>query len=85
MAASYAGQERRRTIGEAQIKEAVKEAVAEALKGANLIDGPTHIAHHQAFEDFLALTKHAKKTFVGAVVMGFIALLMLGVAAWKAN
>jgi len=70
-------------VSEAEIKAIVKEAVSEALKGANLIDGPTHIAHHQALDEFLSLTKHAKKTFVGAFIMGVIALIMLGMAAWR--
>lgn len=74
-------------MSEAEIKAVVKSAVAEALKdelrAANLIDGPTHIAHHQALSEFLSLTRHAKKTFVGAVIMGCIALLMLGIAVWR--
>lgn len=68
-----------------EIKQVVKEAVSEALRGSSLVDGPTHIAHHQAFEDFLALTRFAKKSAVGAVVAGLIALIMLGMAAWKSG
>ncbi len=84
MAVSYAGPERRKPINEAQLKEAVKEAVAEALRGANLIDGPTHIAHHQAIEQFLHLTLHAKKTVIGALVKGMCWLLLAGFAVWAA-
>ena len=67
---------------EDQIRDAVKEAVAEALKGANLIDGPTHIAHHQAMSEALNLMAHAKKTIVGSLVRGVMALLLLGCLAW---
>lgn len=69
-------------MSEAEIKEAVREAVCEALRGSNIVDGPTHIAHHQAIEEFLTLTKHAKKTVIGSLVLGVIALLLLGVASW---
>lgn len=65
------------------IRQAVAEAVKRELRGANLIDGPTHLAHHQAMEEFMALAKHAKKTAVGAFIMGVFALMLLGAAAWK--
>ncbi len=81
---TYAGPERLRPMNETQIKEAVKEAVAEALRGANLIDGPTHIAHHQAIEQFLGLTLHAKKTVIGALVKGLCWLILAGFAVWAA-
>ena len=85
---AYAGPERRRAVDEARLKEAVKEAareaVSEALRGANLIDGPTHIKHHQAIEEFLNLTLHAKKTVVGAVIKGLCWLLLAGFAVWAA-
>lgn len=83
MTASASG-ERRRNMDE-QIKAAVREAVSEALRGANLVDGPTHIAHHQAIEEFLVLTKHAKKTVIGSLVVGVLSLLLLGIAAWVAG
>lgn len=79
-----AGGERRRNMDE-QIRTAVREAVSEALRGANLVDGPTHIAHHQAIEEFLVLTKHAKKTVIGGVVLGLLSLFLLGIAAWVAG
>lgn len=68
----------------AAVKTAAREAVREEFKSQNL-DGPTHTKHHQAMEDILTLTKYAKKTFVGAVVVGLISLLALGIYAWKAN
>ena len=83
MTASASG-ERRRNMDE-QIKRAVREAVSDALRGANLVDGPTHIAHHQAIEEFLSLTKHAKKTVIGSLVVGVLFLLLLGIAAWVAG
>ena len=64
------------------IKAVVKEAVSEALKGANLIDGPTHIAHHQAIAEALNMASHAKKTVIGTVVKGVMALVLLGCLAW---
>ncbi len=84
MNGEYVGPERR-AVTEARLREAVKEAVAEALRGNNLIDGPTHIAHHQAIEEFLALTKHAKKTVIGSLVVGLLSLILLGLAAWVAG
>lgn len=87
-APAYAGPERHQSASEARLREAVKEAareaVAEALRGANLIDGPTHIKHHQAIEEFLNLTLHAKKTVVGAVIKGLCWLLLAGFALWAA-
>lgn len=67
------------------IREAVAEAVRGELRGANLIDGPTHIQHHQAIAEFLALTRHAKKTVIGGFMLGLMALLLLGLAAWVAG
>ncbi len=75
-------EERVTTAIRQEIKAAVREAVAEALKGANLIDGPTHIAHHQAIAEALSMAAHAKKTFVGSLVKGLMALLLLGCLAW---
>ena len=82
MRTAYAGPERRQAAHEALIKKAVREAVSEALKGASLIDGPTHIAHHQAMAEALSMASHAKKTVVGVLVKGFMALLLLGCLAW---
>ena len=67
---------------DAEIKAVVKEAVSEALNGANLIDGPKHIAHHLAIEEALKMASHAKKTFIGTVVKGVMALVLLGFLAW---
>lgn len=67
---------------EAEIKQAVKEAVSEALRGANLVDGPTHIAHHQALEGLLQAKQEAYKVGVRTVVVGFIGLVVLGIATW---
>ena len=78
----YTGPERRRSEQEDMIRKAVKEAVAEALKGANMIDGPTHIAHHQAINEALEMFSHAKKTFIGILVKGLAGLLVLGILAW---
>ena len=70
---------------EEQIMAAVRGAVREELRGANLIDGPTHIAHHHALAEFLSLMKHAKKTMIGAFVLGLVGILLLGLAAWRGN
>ena len=69
----------------AMIREATREAISEALRGASIVDGPTHIAHHQAIDEFLKLTVHAKKTMVGAIVLGLTTLLVLGFGAWIAG
>ena len=65
-----------------QIKAVVREAVAEALKGANLIDGPTHIAHHQAIEEQLQLFRHAKKGLISVIISGLAGLIAWGMWAW---
>lgn len=68
-----------------EIRALVKEAVAEALRGANIIDGPTHIAHHQAIGEILSLAGYAKKKIVGGIVSGLLCLLLLGAAVWVAG
>jgi hypothetical protein len=65
-----------------EIRAAVKEAVTEALRGANLIDGPTHIAHHQALEDMLQAKRHAWKVSITVIIGGLIGLLILGIKSW---
>ena len=70
------------TTSEERMAAIIKQAVREELAGANLIDGPTHIAHHQAMAEALNLMAHAKKTIVGSLVRGVMALLLLGCLAW---
>ena len=65
-----------------QIKSVVREAVAEALIGANLIDGATHIAHHQAIEEQLQLFRHAKKGVVSVIISGLAGLIAWGLWGW---
>ena len=65
-----------------QIRAVVREAVQEALKGANLVDGPTHIAHHQAIEEQLQLFRHAKKGLVSVIISGLAGLIAWGMWAW---
>lgn len=80
----YAGDDRRKPDPvKAEIKAIVTEAVKEALKNANVVDGPTHIAHHLFLEEQLSLMRHAKKTVVGALILALVALLSLGLTAWK--
>lgn len=67
---------------DAEIKDAVREAVTEALKAANIIDGPTHIAHHQAIEEQLQLFRHAKKGLVSVIISGLAGLIAWGMWAW---
>jgi hypothetical protein len=73
------------TASEERMAAIVKQAVREELAGANLVDGPTHIAHHQALAAALTLMEHAKKTVIGALVRGVMALLLLGCLAWVWN
>ncbi|MDR2075721.1 MAG: hypothetical protein LBP61_02125 [Desulfovibrio sp.] len=65
-----------------EIRSAVKEAVAEALKAANLIDGPTHIAHHQALEDMILARRHAHRVGITVIVGGLVGLLIMGIRSW---
>ena len=67
---------------EEQVKTVVREAVSEALKTANIIDGPTHIAHHQAIEEQLQLFRHAKKGLVSVIISGLAGLIAWGLWAW---
>ena len=85
MTQEWTGEERRKDALKKEFKAVVREVLKEELCAANLIDGPTHVAHHQAIAEFLALAQHAKKTVVGAFVMGILALLVLGLAVWKGN
>ena len=64
------------------IRDLVKEAVAEALRESNLIDGPTHIAHHQALEEQLQLCRTAKRGLATSFVMGLCGLIAWGMWAW---
>lgn len=69
------------------VREAVGEAVAEALRAANIVDGPTHLRHHQFIEDFYCTYGQVKKAGITAVVTilvtGLIALLVLGFTHWS--
>ena len=65
-----------------QIKAAVHDAVVQALKANNIIDGPTHIAHHQAIEEQLQLFRHAKKGVVSMIIAGLAGLVAWGMWAW---
>lgn len=88
IAGGWKGNDRRapdpmKTEIKAEIGAIVAEAVRDALRGENLIDGPRHVAHHQAIDEFLSLAKHAKKTAVGGFVMGVLVLVVLGIAVWR--
>lgn len=67
---------------EQRLRQVVKEAVKEELLGANLVDGPTHILHHQEIESWLQMKKHAQKTGIATVIIGLIGLTVLGIWAW---
>ena len=86
MTAVYSGPERRQMTQEELVKKAVKEAVAEALKGANLIDGPTHILHHQEFENWIQAKRLvgnvAVKVTVTAFVVGLLGMVAIGFLEW---
>ena len=80
---SWQGAERRASdYDRAVLKQDVSEAVKEALKGINLIDGPTHIAHHQELERILSLKDHAQRVGVGVIITGVIGLIVIGFGAW---
>jgi len=63
------------------VKEAVAEGMAEALKGANLVDGPTHLKHHELINDVCKAMDTAKTTFlrvlVTALTLGLIGAVVL--------
>ena len=69
--------------------KAAAEAVADALKTANLIDGPTHLRHHQLIEDFcdtFGKVKTASITVVvAAIITGIITVVILGIRSWLAG
>ena len=69
-------------MNEQHLRQVVKEAVKEELLGANLVDGPTHLAHHQEIENLIQLKKHAEKTGIATVIVGLIGLTVLGIWAW---
>ena len=70
-------------MDEKRLESIVADAVARALREGSLVDGPMHIAHHQAIEEFLLLARHARKTAVGAFVMAVLTLAVFGLALWK--
>jgi len=65
------------------IKEAVKEALGEELK-AFYIDRETHYQHHKFIADMVKLSEQCKnvviKTLVGALVLGALGLMIVGMA-----
>ena len=65
-----------------ELQALVKEAVADALRASNLIDGPTHIAHHQALEDMIQAKRHAHKVGITVIVGGLVGLLIMGIKSW---
>jgi hypothetical protein len=71
------------------VQEWVKEAVSEALVNANLVDGPTHIRHHQVLQEFCETYNKVKLTgitvTVTAIVTGIITVCVLGIRAWMAS
>ncbi|NDV19231.1 hypothetical protein GO013_07335 [Pseudodesulfovibrio sp. JC047] len=62
------------------IKQAVREAVREELKAANIIDGPTHIRHHEFIDELCESFDTVKKTtlrvLVNCLVLGVIAAVL---------
>lgn len=62
------------------LKEAVREAVREELKAANIVDGPTHVQHHEFIGNLCDSFDTAKKTaircLVNTVVLGTIAAVI---------
>ena len=63
----------------------MKDAVKEALKEINLVDGPTHIAHHQALEEVIQAKRAAAKFALKAFIGGIVGLIILGLKAWIAQ
>ena len=66
-------------------KEMIKAALAEALEESDFyIDRETHYKQHQWISDLIKWTDSIKssaiRTVVQAVVLGFLALLVLGFA-----
>jgi hypothetical protein len=78
------GQEKEeiRSVVKEAVASAVAEAVAAALKASNLIDGPTHLSHHQAIEEMLQARRHAYKAGITVIIGGLVSLLVMGVRSW---
>jgi hypothetical protein len=55
-----------------EIKESVREAVREELRAANIIDGPTHVRHHEFINDLCESFDTAKKTTIRVLVNAFV-------------
>lgn len=76
-------------VSKESVQEWVKEAVSEALENANLVDGPTHIRHHQVLQDFCETYNKVKTTgitvTVTALVTGFITVIVLGLRYYFAS
>lgn len=66
---------------ESDIQDAVRRAVREELKAANIVDGPTHLRHHQFLEEWCRTMTTARNTtikvVVTALVSGVIAAVVL--------
>ena len=69
-------------MSDEQIKQAVRDAVVEALRGQNLIDGPTHLLHHRMLEEQILMSRHVKKGVLSLIVGGIGTLIVWGMWAW---
>jgi hypothetical protein len=69
-------------MDETKIREIVISAVNDALKGASIIDGPTHIAHHQAIDEMLHARRFAYKTGIAVIISGIFSLIAIGIREW---
>lgn len=69
-----------------RVQEWVREAVGDALSAANIIDGPTHIKHHQILQEFCDTYSKVKTTSITVLVAtfigGVITIVVLGFRAW---
>jgi hypothetical protein len=67
-------------VTESDIQDAVRRAVREELKAANIVDGPTHMRHHQYLEQWCnsmdTVRNTALKVLVTAVIGGIVAAVV---------
>jgi len=66
-------------VSDEDIKEAVREAVREELRSANIIDGPTHVRHHEFIERWCKTMDTVGTTTVRIVVTAVVGAIIAAI------
>lgn len=62
-----------------RVSDCAREAVREELRAANIIDGPTHVKHHEVLGRWCDAMDTAGKTLIRTLVASLVGGLILAV------